>query len=132
VDIITVYPFIILLHYQIQTAVMTRKVLGLTMTGIIAHHPGNAQRDKETVIATLTVYLDSPVEQTIVEIFILTLKVALIAATIRQVLGVQMTVVTASQAEDAQRDKVTVIKMMTVHLDLPVVQTTVEIFIPML
>jgi len=71
------------------------------MTGIFAHHPGNALRDKETVIATLTVDLDSPVEQTIVEIFIPTLPFSLIAATISQVLGLQMTVVTARQAEDA-------------------------------
>jgi len=84
------------------------------------------------VTVTMIVPQDSPVGVEIVGIFMLMLPVIQIAATISQGLGLAMTEATASLAEDAQRGKEIVIVTMTVHLDLPVVKTTVKSFIPTL
>jgi len=124
VDLIIVDHFI-LPHYQHQTAVTISQVLGLPMIRVIARHLENAQWVKVTVIATMTALLDSPVDQTTVASFIQLLKAVRTVATTSQVLGRMMIAVIAQPQENAQRDKVTVIAMLSALLDSPVEQTTV-------
>jgi len=131
VDTIIVDLFI-LQHYLHMTAATISQVLGLPMMGVIAHPSENAQWAKETVIPTMIVPLDSPVEQTTVDSFIPTLRVITIAATISQGLGLPMMRVIARPLENARWAKETVITTMTVPMDSPVEQTTVNSFIPTL
>jgi len=109
---------------------MISQVLGLPMMGVIARSPENAQWVKETVITTMTVPMDSPVEQITVDSFIPTLRVITIAATTSQVSGLPMMGVIAHPLENVQRDKETVIVTMIVPPDSLVEKTTVESFIP--
>jgi len=90
VEVIIVDPFI-LLHYPRQTAATTWQVLEQAMICITARHRGNALRDKDTVVITMNVLLDSHVVKEIVEIFTPMLPVIRTAATTRQVLEQTMT-----------------------------------------
>lgn len=131
VDIEIVVNFIQTLPV-IWIAATRSKVLVLTLTIRFARHLENVQKAKETVTVTTIVPSDSPVEITIAEPFIQTLRVVVIAAMISQVLGHQMTIVIAHQAENAQWVRGIVIVTMTVQPDLPVDMITVNSFIPML
>jgi len=72
------------------------------------------------------------VEETTVDSFIPTQRALQIAATISQVSGLMMTGATATEMENVQRVKETVMMTVTVPLDFTVEQTTVKSFIPTL
>jgi len=110
----------------IRIAATRSQVLGLAMTLVIARDPKNAQRDRVTVIITLTVCLDSCVEKTTANSFIPTLNGTMIVAIESQVLVETMIGVIARHPEDVQRDKETATETVTVNLVLSVVQTTVK------
>jgi len=84
------------------------------------------------VIIAVSVLLGSPVEVETADSFIRTLTPIRIAATGSQVLGVPLTVVFARHPENAQRDRATVIIILTVCLDSCVEKTTAISFIPTL
>jgi len=109
----------------IWIAATRSQVLGLAVTLVIAREE-NAGRDRATVIITLTVGLDSCVEKTTANSFILTLNGTMIVAIESQVLVEIKIGFIARHPEDVQRDKETATVTVPVNLVLSVVVITVK------